>query len=296
MFMDLTEFLWQTTSFSEEDIKMLVKQFRMDFPTGNVNKQGAQDVIHRVFPRYDADCLLKNIFEIFESQNAGRVSNNEILWVFSMSMSGTADDKLQWLFKLYDKDQNGEIVQDEFEDIFIKMCRIAEKTEIDHIKKHAKILEEERKKKAMAIEKQREKEMKRSREDMYEEKNKVAVMYSERRKRLQNAEKKRKAPVKKKKKAVTKMVIVEVDEEEAQRDKEKVKELKKIADELCQPQRDCKKFDPVKRAKEIFNALDANGDSSVTEDEFLSGCKSDTCFMKVLDELSMDFLWSPNNP
>ena len=52
MVMDLTEFLWQTTSFSEEDIKMLVKQFRMDFPTGNVNKQGAQDVIHRVFPRY----------------------------------------------------------------------------------------------------------------------------------------------------------------------------------------------------------------------------------------------------
>lgn len=41
------------------------------------------------FCRYDADCLLKNIFEIFESQNAGRVSNNEILWVFSMSMSGT---------------------------------------------------------------------------------------------------------------------------------------------------------------------------------------------------------------
>ena len=54
MVMDLTEFLWQTTSFSEEDIKMLVKQFRMDFPTGNVNKQGAQDVIHRVFPRYTA--------------------------------------------------------------------------------------------------------------------------------------------------------------------------------------------------------------------------------------------------
>ena len=40
--------------------------------------------------RYDADCLLKNIFEVFESNNAnGRVSNNDILYVFSMGMSGT---------------------------------------------------------------------------------------------------------------------------------------------------------------------------------------------------------------
>ena len=63
-----------------------------------------------------------------------------------------ADEKLQWLFKLYDKDQNGEIVQDEMEDIFIKMCRIVEKTEVDHMKKHAKIAEEERKRQAQGKE------------------------------------------------------------------------------------------------------------------------------------------------
>ena len=34
------------------------------------------------------------------------------------------------------------------EDIFIKMCRIVEKTEVDHMKKHAKIAEEERKRQA----------------------------------------------------------------------------------------------------------------------------------------------------
>ena len=41
------------------------------------------------FARFDADCLLKNIFEVFDTQNTGRVSNNEILWVFSMAMNGT---------------------------------------------------------------------------------------------------------------------------------------------------------------------------------------------------------------
>ena len=37
------------------------------------------------------------------------------------------------------------------EDIFLKMCRIVEKTEVDHYKKHAKIAEEERKKKVALI-------------------------------------------------------------------------------------------------------------------------------------------------
>ena len=192
------------------------------------------------------------------------------------------------------------------------MCRITEKTEIDHIKKHAKIAEEERKKQAQALEKQREKEMKKMKEDMYEDKNKVAVMYSERKKRLQSAGKKKKKSVKKKPTAIVIVTETEMDEEEIQRDKEKMKKLKSVVDELSQPHRcckarlqenfitqftffrDCKRFDPVKRAKEIFNALDANNDGTITEDEFVSGCKSDAFFMKVIDEMSLDFLWSPS--
>ena len=32
---------------------------------------------------------MKNIFEIFDTMNTGRVGQNEILWVFSMAMNGT---------------------------------------------------------------------------------------------------------------------------------------------------------------------------------------------------------------
>ena len=42
--------------------------------------------------RYDADCLLKNIFEIFDTNApGGRITNNDILWVFSMAMTGTGE-------------------------------------------------------------------------------------------------------------------------------------------------------------------------------------------------------------
>ena len=32
---------------------------------------------------------MKNIFEIFDSLNTGKINQNEILWVFSMAMNGT---------------------------------------------------------------------------------------------------------------------------------------------------------------------------------------------------------------
>ena len=174
------------------------------------------------------------------------------------------------------------------EDVFLKMCKIVEKTEVDHMKKHQKLAEEERKKRAIALERQRERELRKAREELYEGKNKVNTMYSERRKRLEAIKNKpAKTPMKKKK---VKVNIVPMEDED-ESDDEKVQLVKAIAEEAAQPQRDCKKFDPVKRAKEIFNALDANSDGSVTETEFINGCLSDEVFVKVMDDLCMDFLW-----
>ena len=35
------------------------------------------------------------------------------------------------------------------------------------------------------------------------------------------------------------------------------------------PDRDCTNFDPVERARELFEALDVDGDGGVTEEEFV---------------------------
>ena len=45
------------------------------------------------------------------------------------------------------------------------------------------------------------------------------------------------------------------------------------------------------RARELFDALDANGDGVVTEDEFVEGCMSDEAFVKVLEEFTGEMLW-----
>ena len=61
--------------------------------------------------------------------------------------------------------------------------------------------------------------------------------------------------------------------------------------ELSNPVRDYKKFDYRKRAHELFTALDEDGSGGITESEYVKGCKSDQYFVKLLTELSQDFIW-----
>ena len=112
-------------------------------------------------------------------------------------------------------------------------------------------------------------------------------MYSEKRKRLEAIKNKPKTVRKKKKVKQTNTTT----EDDGESEDEKFKIVKAIVDEASQPARDCKKFDPVKRAKEIFIALDANQDGAVTETEFINGCLSDEVFVKVMDDLCLDSLW-----
>ncbi|XP_023320309.1 S-modulin [Eurytemora carolleeae] len=238
---------------TEEDIIALGKSLKVEFPSGNISKPQTKEIVSKIFPRFDAGIVMKNIFQVFDTSNTGKIFPNELIWVFSMSIQGKVEEKLKWMFKLYDKDGNGEIDPEEMEDIFTKLCK--EFTS----------------------------------DELYDEKNSWMIMISQKKRQGEELKKNLQKSTKKLKK---KQFKKPQEYEKESDDEDRVEILKIVAQQLKDPQRDCKKFDPSKRAKEIFSALDLNGDGSVTEDEFISGCMSDEAFVKVIDEFSMDFIWS----
>ena len=46
-------------------------------------------------------------------------------------------------------------------------------------------------------------------------------------------------------------------------------QILQIKNQVRDPERDCAKFDPLLRARELFEALDINGDGGVSEEEFI---------------------------
>ena len=259
--------------------------------------------------RCDADVVINNIFKVFDEGNTGKVVPQELLMAFSMSMKGSGrilkvffhmhcccislvsvEDKLHWTFKLYDQDGSGEIEPDEMELIFTKLCKICEGTEMDQTRKIRREQEAARVRERLRLEKQQELEQKRQDELLRNGRQKKVQMLSQRGKRLNQDPGKKKAVKPKPKPKIEKTEKV-VEEEQSPEEKEKVEIMSMIADELSDPARDCRKFDPSKRAKELFNALDDDGNGSLTEDEFVSGCMSDEAFVKVLTDFSGDFIW-----
>ena len=64
-----------------------------------------------------------------------------------------------------------------------------------------------------------------------------------------------------------------------------------LALDMRDPDRDCSNFDPVERARELFEALDVDGDGVVTEEEFISGCMKDEVFVMLLEKFSGEEVW-----
>ena len=182
--------------------------------------------------------------------------------------------------------------------IFTKLCKICEGTEVDQSRKKRRELEALRIQERLKMEKKAALEAKRQKELLLNGREKKIILLSEKGKRINpdiNGKKKKLGAHKKKNKALSLS-----DEggkvKESDENKEKVGIMSMIADELSDPARDCRKFDPSKRARELFNALDDDGNGFLTEDEFVTGCMSDEAFVKVLDDYSADFIWGYSQP
>ena len=217
-------------------------------------------------------------------------------------------DKLHWTFKLYDKDGSGEIDPDEMEDIFRKLCKIAAGIESDQrvIQEKEKAKEKLKEERLKAKEEeQKDREMEDARQGIQK-----ANFYSRKMNRVVGA---RTAingmSVGFKKRGARRKSCTDLNQtkEPTKEEEEKKAVLDIIIKELKDPTRDCNNFDPGrifknpcllyelhvsgKRARELFDALDDDGNGVLTEEEFVEGCLSDEAFVTLLEDFNGDFIW-----
>ena len=190
-------------------------------------------------------------------------------------MVASPEEKLHWLFRLYDVDQNAAIDEDEMVEVFERLYKVALGAENvsgppkpatppppPEIKKNKK----KGRRNSSAV------------DDL-----EVQTMSSKMNKSKGKYRGLKKRPTKEQRKAA---------EEALQRQHEEAAIAEAAEQErLNNIDEEGEKFDPVARAEEIFKDLDVNGDGSVDEDEFVTGCLSDENFLFMLENFTCDFLW-----
>ena len=197
---------------------------------------------------------------------------------FVMCMVATPEEKLHWLFRLYDVDQNASIDEDEMVEVFERLYKVAlgaenasgpPKPPTPPPPPETKKNKNKGRRKSSAV------------DDLS-----VTKMSSKMNKSDQRYKGLKKRPTKEQRKVAEEEALQRQQDEEAAvaaaaAEQEKLNNIEEEGD----------KFDPVARAEEIFKDLDINGDGSVDEDEFVSGCLSDENFLFMLENFTCDFLW-----
>ncbi len=100
------------TKFSKKEIQILYQGFKQDCPYGIVNEEIFQNIYRQFFPFADTKSYAHLIFSTFNLRSSGFVTFEDFLICLSTLSRGTIEDRLKWIFTLYDTKRSGRLTKD----------------------------------------------------------------------------------------------------------------------------------------------------------------------------------------
>ena len=216
-----------------------------------------------------------------------RIYSKSLIFIFKV------DEKLHWTFRMYDVDGNGEIDIFEMEKIFVILCSIVECSEKDQHKRNKLARQRIERETKLKREKEELKAILYKQKMLEESKYSVNILSANFKNKI-NRQTSDKSPLDtdRLKSAKSRNDRRRINfKDYSEETKQKVSMAKDMVSDLADPARDYRKFNHKKRAQELFTALDDDSSGGITEKEFIAGCKTDEAFVKLLTELSPEFIW-----
>ena len=110
--------LQKNTTFSKQEICALYRGMKKECPAGYVDKDSFAAILGEFFPLGDSEKYAAHVFRTFNPDEKGRVGFLELMENLSLiGGAGNNDEKLKWIFSLYDVNGDGRITQQEVEEI-----------------------------------------------------------------------------------------------------------------------------------------------------------------------------------
>jgi len=110
--------LSQATGFSQEEIKKLYWSFKTECPTGLVNQENFRQIFSKFFPTgANLSSYSDIIFASIDQQNSGVINFEDFALELSTLLLGSVEDKLRWIFKVYDLNKDGVLSRAEIKEV-----------------------------------------------------------------------------------------------------------------------------------------------------------------------------------
>ncbi|XP_066593362.1 hippocalcin-like protein 4 isoform X2 [Prorops nasuta] len=105
--------LMYRTGFSKDELRRLYRAFKQSCPRGAVTTGDLRPVYAKLFPLGDSTRYSQLIFNSFNKNSNGLVSFADFISVITVIVKGNIDEKLSWIFELYDLNGDGCITRRE---------------------------------------------------------------------------------------------------------------------------------------------------------------------------------------
>ncbi|CAH0562154.1 unnamed protein product [Brassicogethes aeneus] len=105
------------TKFTRKEIQLMYRGFKQECPTGMVDEESFKHIFAQFFPLGDATNYAHYVFNTMKKKNTGTISFEDFLSILSKVSRGSVEEKLQWVFGLYDLNGDGLISKTEMVDV-----------------------------------------------------------------------------------------------------------------------------------------------------------------------------------
>ncbi|CAF1495734.1 unnamed protein product [Rotaria magnacalcarata] len=101
------EEIMKCTRFSKSEIRLLYRSFKEECPGGNVSEERLGEIYSQLFPQGNPIKYTHFLFSIFDRNHKGTFTFDDYILTLSVLCRGTLDEKLRWIFRLYDINGEG---------------------------------------------------------------------------------------------------------------------------------------------------------------------------------------------
>ncbi|XP_013782821.2 Kv channel-interacting protein 4-like, partial [Limulus polyphemus] len=108
------EKLCENTKFNKRELQLMYRGFKQECPSGMVKEEAFKGIYAQFFPREsDTSQYAHYVFNTFDQDHSGSITFNDLVAGLSILSRGTVQEKLRWVFNLYDINGDGYITKDE---------------------------------------------------------------------------------------------------------------------------------------------------------------------------------------
>ncbi|KAG5859890.1 Ca2+-binding protein [Encephalitozoon hellem] len=114
---NLEEDARQFSHFPSKDIQEWSSSFKSEYPDGCMTPDDLETIFRNFFPFGSPTNFSRRLFETINISQTAAIDFHELLIAYSILVKGSDHEKLRWIFRFYDKDNDGVVSKKEMVEV-----------------------------------------------------------------------------------------------------------------------------------------------------------------------------------